>query len=74
MFKIQYPTDHLKKEGVSSKITELSDEIQYVEQVKEFSKRYRRSDDDTEDKVKLIYQNPSFDTLSQDLKMIEVDL
>ncbi|MFP3019895.1 MAG: OTU domain-containing protein [Wolbachia sp.] len=46
MFKIQYPTDHLKKEGVSSKITELSDEIQYVEQVKEFSKRYRRSDDD----------------------------
>ncbi|WP_353282458.1 hypothetical protein [Wolbachia endosymbiont (group A) of Myopa testacea] len=68
MFKIQYPTDHLKKEGVSSKITELSDEIQYVEQVKKFPqfKRYRRSDDDTEDEVELIYKNPSFDTISQD--------
>ncbi len=50
MFKIQYPTDHLKKEGVNSKITELSDQIQYIEQAKEFSqlKRYRRSDVDSE--------------------------
>lgn len=50
MFKIQYPTDHLKKEGDNSKITELSDEMQYIEQAKEFSqlKRYRRSDVDSE--------------------------
>ncbi|WP_353280627.1 OTU domain-containing protein [Wolbachia endosymbiont (group B) of Cyclophora punctaria] len=50
MFKIQYPTDHLKKEDVNSKITELSDEVQYIEQAREFSqlKRYRRSDVDSE--------------------------
>ncbi|MFP3021726.1 MAG: OTU domain-containing protein, partial [Wolbachia sp.] len=50
MFKIQYPTDHLKKEGDNLKITELSDEMQYIEQAKEFSqlKRYRRSDVDSE--------------------------
>ncbi|WP_265018042.1 ankyrin repeat domain-containing protein [Wolbachia endosymbiont (group A) of Coremacera marginata] len=50
MFKIQYLTDHLKKEGDNSKITELSDEMQYIEQAKEFSqlKRYRRSDVDSE--------------------------
>ncbi|WP_341814104.1 ankyrin repeat domain-containing protein [Wolbachia endosymbiont (group A) of Nomada flava] len=50
MFKIQYPTDHLKKEDVNSKITELSDEMQYIEQAREFSqlKRYRRSDVDSE--------------------------
>ncbi|WP_264687673.1 ankyrin repeat domain-containing protein [Wolbachia endosymbiont (group B) of Erynnis tages] len=50
MFKIQYPTDHLKKEDVNSKITELSDEMQYIEQAKEFPqfKRYRRSDSDSE--------------------------
>ncbi|WP_265042251.1 ankyrin repeat domain-containing protein [Wolbachia endosymbiont (group B) of Melanostoma mellinum] len=50
MFKTQYLTDHLKKEGVNSKITELSDQIQYIEQAKEFYqlKRYRRSDVDSE--------------------------
>lgn len=50
MFKIQYPTDHLKKEDVNPKITELSDEMQYIEQAREFSqfKRYRRSDVDSE--------------------------
>ncbi|WP_264954025.1 ankyrin repeat domain-containing protein [Wolbachia endosymbiont (group A) of Endotricha flammealis] len=50
MLKTQYPTNHLKKEGVDSKITELSDEIQYIEQAREFSqlKRYRRSDVDSE--------------------------
>ncbi|BET30838.1 MAG: ankyrin repeat domain-containing protein [Wolbachia endosymbiont of Ephestia elutella] len=50
MFKIQYPTDHLKKEDINSKITELSDEVQYIEQAREFSqlKRYRRSDVDSE--------------------------
>ncbi|WP_395461032.1 ankyrin repeat domain-containing protein [Wolbachia endosymbiont (group B) of Ablattaria laevigata] len=50
MFKIQYPTDHLKKEDVNSKITELSDEVQYIEQAREFYqlKRYRRSDVDSE--------------------------
>ncbi|WP_341811544.1 ankyrin repeat domain-containing protein [Wolbachia endosymbiont (group A) of Oxytorus armatus] len=50
MFKIQYPTDHLKKEGVNSKITESSDEIEYIGQAKEFPhfKRYRRSDVDSE--------------------------
>lgn len=50
MFKIKYPTDHLKKEDANSKIAELSDEIQYMEQVKEFPqfKRYRRSDVDSE--------------------------
>ncbi|WP_353285220.1 ankyrin repeat domain-containing protein [Wolbachia endosymbiont (group A) of Beris morrisii] len=50
MFKMQYPTDHLKKEGVNSKITELSDEMQYIEQAKEFPqfKRYRRSDSNSE--------------------------
>ncbi|WP_264336646.1 OTU domain-containing protein [Wolbachia endosymbiont (group B) of Chorthippus brunneus] len=50
MFKAQYPIDHLKKEGVNSKITESSDEIQYIEQAREFSqlKRYRRSDVDSE--------------------------
>ncbi|WP_265044164.1 ankyrin repeat domain-containing protein [Wolbachia endosymbiont (group A) of Epagoge grotiana] len=50
MFKIQYPTDHLKKEDVNSKITELSDEMQYIDQAKEFPqfKRYRRSDSDSE--------------------------
>ncbi len=56
MFKIQYPTDHLKKESVNSKIAELSDEIQYMEQVKEFPqfKRYRRSDVDSESRFKRI--------------------
>ncbi|WP_264731176.1 OTU domain-containing protein [Wolbachia endosymbiont (group A) of Sphaerophoria taeniata] len=50
MFKIQYPTDHLKKEDVNSKITELSDEMQYIEQAREFPhfKRYRRSDSNSE--------------------------
>ncbi|MFP3018735.1 MAG: OTU domain-containing protein, partial [Candidatus Tisiphia sp.] len=50
MFKAQYPIDHLKKEGVNSKITKSSDEIQYIEQAKEFPqfKRYRRSDVDSE--------------------------
>lgn len=50
MFKTQYLTDHLKKEGVNSKITELSDQIQYIEQAKEFYqlKRYRRSHVDSE--------------------------
>ncbi|XGA08445.1 MAG: ankyrin repeat domain-containing protein [Wolbachia endosymbiont of Xenopsylla cheopis] len=50
MFKVQYPADHLKKEGVNSKVAELSDEIQYIEQVKEFPqfKRYRRSDSGSE--------------------------
>ncbi|WP_338406602.1 hypothetical protein [Wolbachia endosymbiont (group A) of Longitarsus flavicornis] len=50
MFKTQYPTDHLEKEGVNSKITESSGEIQYIEQAKEFPqfKRYRRSDVDSE--------------------------
>ncbi|WP_353286404.1 hypothetical protein [Wolbachia endosymbiont (group A) of Crataerina pallida] len=50
MFKIQYPTDHLKKEDVNSKITESSGKIQYIEQAKEFSqfKRYRRSDANSE--------------------------
>ncbi|GHM58178.1 MAG: hypothetical protein sL5_06130 [Candidatus Mesenet longicola] len=50
MFKVQYPIDHLKKEGVNSKVAELSDEIQYTEQVKEFPqfKRYRRSDSGSE--------------------------
>ncbi len=53
MFKIQYPTDHLKKEGVSSKVTELLDEIQYVEQVKKFPqfKRHRRSDSGSENGI-----------------------
>nr|WP_253309125.1 ankyrin repeat domain-containing protein [Rickettsia endosymbiont of Ceutorhynchus assimilis] len=47
MFKTQYLTDHL---GINSKITESSDEIQYIEQAREFSqlKRYRRSDVDSE--------------------------
>ncbi|RDD34512.1 Phosphocholine transferase AnkX [Wolbachia endosymbiont of Cylisticus convexus] len=56
MFKIQYPTDHLKKEGVNSKVAELSDEIQYIEQVKEFPqfKRYRRSDSESESRFKRI--------------------
>ncbi|MCJ7454496.1 MAG: OTU family ubiquitin thioesterase, partial [Wolbachia endosymbiont of Homalodisca vitripennis] len=56
MFKIQYPTDHLKKESVNSKVAELSDEIQYMEQVKEFPqfKRYRRSDIDSESRFKRI--------------------
>ncbi|WP_425386495.1 OTU domain-containing protein [Wolbachia endosymbiont (group A) of Barypeithes pellucidus] len=50
MFKTQYPTNRLKKEGVNSKVAELSDEMQYTEQVKEFSQfeRYRRSDVDSE--------------------------
>ncbi|WCR59677.1 MAG: Phosphocholine transferase AnkX [Wolbachia endosymbiont of Ctenocephalides felis wCfeF] len=50
MFKTQYPISYLKKEGVNPKITELSDEMQYIEQAKEFSqlKRYRRSDVDSE--------------------------
>ncbi len=53
MFKIQYPTDHLKKEGVSSKVTELLDEIQYVEQVKKIPqfKRHRRSDSGSENGI-----------------------
>ncbi len=43
MFKTQYPIDRLKKENINSKITELSDEMQYIEQAREFSqlKRYR---------------------------------
>ncbi|WP_353273173.1 OTU domain-containing protein [Wolbachia endosymbiont (group A) of Portevinia maculata] len=47
MFKTQYLTDHL---GINSKITESSDEIQYIEQAKEIPhfKRYRRSDVDSE--------------------------
>lgn len=50
MLKTQYPTNHLKKEGIDSNITELSDEMQYIEQDREFSqlKRYRRSDVDSE--------------------------
>ncbi len=50
MFKTQYPIDRLKKENINSKITELSDEMQYIEQAREFSqlKRYRRSDVDSE--------------------------
>ncbi|OJH31527.1 Phosphocholine transferase AnkX [Wolbachia endosymbiont of Armadillidium vulgare] len=56
MFKTQYPTNHLKKEGVNLKITELSDEIQYIEQVKGFPqfKRYRRSDSESESRFKRI--------------------
>ncbi|NEV49280.1 hypothetical protein EUZ93_02035 [Wolbachia pipientis] len=50
MFKTQYLTDHLKKGGVNSKITKSSDEIQYIEQAKEFPqfKRSRRSDANSE--------------------------
>ncbi|WP_419214809.1 OTU domain-containing protein [Wolbachia endosymbiont of Rhagoletis cingulata] len=49
MLKTQYPANHLK-EGVDSQITELSDEMQYIEQDREFSqlKRYPRSDFDSE--------------------------
>ncbi|WP_349966868.1 OTU domain-containing protein [Wolbachia endosymbiont of Armadillidium arcangelii] len=56
MFKTQYPTNHLKKEGVNLKITELSDKIQYIEQAKEFPqfKRYRRSDSESESRFKRI--------------------
>lgn len=53
MFKTQYLTDHL---GINSKITESSDEIQYIEQAKEFThfKRYRRCDSNSESESRFI--------------------
>ncbi len=50
MASLKFCPQSLKKEDVNSKIAELSDEMQYTEQVKEFSqfKRYRRSDVDSE--------------------------